>query len=82
MDFVKKSNRHAWTVFFYQRCIKFHRFCQVNAVNGPRLQTVHDAYKLRTAGREQLHALPLAPPSTNDINSTLLACLHARFIRS
>ncbi len=33
----------------------------------------------RTAGLEQLRALPLAPPSTNDINSTLLAYLYVLF---
>ncbi len=44
-----------------------------------------DAYYLRTrafrrtAGLEQLRALPLAPPSTNDINPTLLAWLCGLF---
>ncbi len=34
-----------------------------------------------TVGLEQLRALPLAPPSTNDINPILLACLYALFMR-
>ncbi len=44
-----------------------------------------DAYKLRTralrraADLEQLRAFPLAPPVTNGIDFTLLACLYALF---
>ncbi len=53
----------------------------MNVVNEPRLQMEYDAYKLRMAGLEQLRALPLAPPSANDINSTLLACLCKLFMR-
>ncbi len=53
---------------------------------GCRAEVMPDAYLLctralrRTANLEQLRALPLAPPATNDIDSTLLACVVCTFL--